>query len=57
MRTLFINGKFAAQRMTGVQRLAASLLQALDQLLQESGNTDVFCIKQRFIYFESGSKA
>lgn len=40
MRTLFINGKFAAQRMTGVQRLAASLLQALDQLLQESGNTD-----------------
>lgn len=40
MRTLFINGKFAAQRMTGVQRLAASLIQALDHLLDETGNTD-----------------
>jgi glycosyltransferase involved in cell wall biosynthesis len=40
MRTLFINGKFAAQRMTGVQRLAASLIEALDHLLEETGNTD-----------------
>lgn len=40
MRTLFINGKFAAQRMTGVQRLAASLIQALDHLLLETGNID-----------------
>lgn len=40
MRTLFINGKFAAQRMTGVQRLAASLIQALDQLLLETGSVD-----------------
>lgn len=40
MRTLFINGKFSAQRMTGVQRLAASLIQALDHLLLETGNTD-----------------
>jgi len=40
MRTLFINGKFAAQRLTGVQRLASSLIQALDILLQETGNSD-----------------
>lgn len=40
MPTLFINGKFAAQRMTGVQRLAASLIQALDRLLLQTGNTD-----------------
>ncbi len=30
---LFINGKFAAQRTTGVQRYAACLVQALDRLL------------------------
>lgn len=40
MRTIFINGKFAAQRMTGVQRLASGLIQALDQLLQDSSTPD-----------------
>lgn len=40
MRTIFINGKFSAQRITGVQRLATSLVLALDGLLQEIGNTD-----------------
>ena len=40
MRTLFINGKFSAQRVTGVQRIAASLVQALDQLLQDTGTPD-----------------
>lgn len=39
MQTVFINGKFIAQRMTGVQRLAAGLIKALDQLLLESGTT------------------
>lgn len=40
MRTLFINGKFTAQRTTGVQRLASSLVQAFDSLLRENGNSD-----------------
>lgn len=40
MATLFINGKFAAQRTTGVQRLAWALVQALDQALTERGTTD-----------------
>lgn len=40
MRTLFINGKFTAQRTTGVQRLASNLVQALDSLLQANGNSD-----------------
>lgn len=39
MRTIFINGKFTAQRMTGVQRLAAGLVQALDRLLHELGTS------------------
>src|SRR5690349_11020881 len=31
MTPLYINGKFAAQRTTGVQRVAAQLIAALDQ--------------------------
>lgn len=33
MSTLYINGKFVAQRMTGVQRAASCLVAALDRLL------------------------
>lgn len=33
MRTVFINGKFTAQRTTGVQRVAACVVEALDRLL------------------------
>jgi glycosyltransferase involved in cell wall biosynthesis len=33
VHTIFINGKFSAQRLTGVQRLAFNLIQALDNLL------------------------
>jgi len=33
MRTIFINGKFTAQRTTGVQRSAACIVEALDGLL------------------------
>jgi glycosyltransferase involved in cell wall biosynthesis len=33
MRTFYINGKFTAQRTTGVQRVAARLVQALDAQL------------------------
>lgn len=33
MKTIYINGKYCAQRTTGVQRLAASLVQALDEKL------------------------
>lgn len=40
MRTLFINGKFAAQRITGVQRLAIGLVTALDRLLLETDSPD-----------------
>jgi glycosyltransferase involved in cell wall biosynthesis len=36
MRTVYINGKFAAQRTTGVQRVAARLTQALDFQLSGS---------------------
>lgn len=36
MRTLFINGKFTVQRMTGVQRVAHELTLALDRLLLDS---------------------
>jgi len=40
MRTLFINGKFLAQRVTGVQRLAGGLVLALDRLLARTGTDD-----------------
>lgn len=33
MKTIFINGKFTAQRITGVQRLASGLVEALDAAL------------------------
>jgi glycosyltransferase involved in cell wall biosynthesis len=33
MRTIFINGKFTAQRTTGVQRAARGIVDALDRLL------------------------
>jgi len=39
MRTIFINGKFTAQRTTGVQRVAARLTQALDAQLSD-GDAD-----------------
>jgi glycosyltransferase involved in cell wall biosynthesis len=34
--TIYINGKYTAQRMTGVQRYATCLVQALDRLLAQS---------------------
>ena len=37
MSTIFINGKFIAQRMTGVQRYAGQIVQALDALSAEAG--------------------
>ena len=40
MSTLFINGKFTAQRVTGVQRLAAGLIVAMDRQLSRSGSQD-----------------
>jgi glycosyltransferase involved in cell wall biosynthesis len=40
MRTIFINGKFTAQRITGVQRLALCLILALDDLLFKVVNTN-----------------
>ena len=36
MNIVFINGKFASQRTTGVQRLACSLVEALDEILADS---------------------
>ena len=36
MTTVFINGKFTAQRTTGVQRVASQLVLALDRLLEGS---------------------
>ena len=35
MTPIYVNGKFAAQRTTGVQRVASQLLQALDALLSD----------------------
>lgn len=35
-QTVFINGKFTAQRTTGVQRVALNLVLALDQLLSQT---------------------
>lgn len=35
---LFVNGRFLAQRQTGVQRAAAELVRALDGLLAEAGD-------------------
>ncbi len=36
MRTVFLNGKFTAQRTTGVQRMALQLVKAIDRKLYES---------------------
>lgn len=36
--TLFINGKFTAQRMTGVQRYADNLVRALDERADDTGS-------------------
>lgn len=41
MTTVFINGKFTAQAMTGVQRSAAYTVEALDRLLESSGSPEV----------------
>ena len=39
MQTVYVNGKFTAQAMTGVQRVARCLLGAVDQrLAEEAGN-------------------
>jgi len=38
-KTVYINGKFTAQRTTGVQRAASSLLTALDDALEHAGDT------------------
>ncbi len=38
MSTLFINGKFAAQPMTGVQRFATELLAAADRIREEQAD-------------------
>ena len=44
MRTVYINGKFTAQRTTGVQRVAARLVQALDaQLTAGPGQWVLLC--------------
>jgi len=37
MSTVYINGKFTAQQVTGVQRVAARLLNAIDECLSGSG--------------------
>ena len=37
MRTIFINGKYTAQRTTGVQRVAGCIVNALDGLLPQGG--------------------
>ncbi len=39
MSTVYINGKFAAQRITGVQRVAHNLLRALDDRLAAQAST------------------
>jgi glycosyltransferase involved in cell wall biosynthesis len=39
VRTLFVNGKFTAQRTTGVQRMARNLLDALDEHLAENASS------------------
>jgi glycosyltransferase involved in cell wall biosynthesis len=36
MTTIYVNGKFLAQRLTGVQRFATELLKAVDQLLAQA---------------------
>ena len=40
MNRLFINGKFTAQRVTGVQRLAFGLIQAVDRALATHQSSD-----------------
>lgn len=40
MKTIFINGKFTAQRITGVQRFASSLVKALDERLDIEQSPD-----------------
>ena len=45
MKTLYINGKFSAQSITGVQRAARELVQALDRLfLSDDGAADIQCV-------------
>ena len=41
MPTVFINGKFIAQRMTGVQRVASNLVAALDRRLAATASAGV----------------
>lgn len=43
-RTIYINGKFAAQRVTGVQRFALQMTQALDLLLVTQPDTPRFVL-------------
>ena len=42
MQTLFINGKFSAQSVTGVQRAAVELVTALDRALDREGELAEF---------------
>ncbi len=44
MKTLYINGKFGAQSVTGVQRAARELVQALDRLMLSEGASDFRCV-------------
>ena len=41
--TMYINGKFIAQRMTGVQRAASCLLASLDRLLPQGADWVLLC--------------
>jgi glycosyltransferase involved in cell wall biosynthesis len=44
LKTLYINGKFTAQRTTGVQRVAGRLIEALDTTLCAEGRRDLRCV-------------
>jgi len=42
--SVFVNGRFLAQRQTGVQRAAAELVRALDGLLAAAAGEDAACV-------------
>ena len=43
-RTIYVNGKFAAQRVTGVQRFAIEMIRALDFLLASQTDVPTFVL-------------
>src|SRR5262245_13907749 len=43
-RTVFVNGRFLTQRVTGVQRFAVEVLAALDELLCETPRGYSLCV-------------